>query len=214
MQYNHLSTEDAKGQRLFGSDVFRSSHLPYLNEMQRDWGVVRLNREAYKAFSDTILVKHRAVLKAEREAAKEWLKQGGFSSGSRLPWSAAGLAELEYMNYEHLKLGCGFELHLKARLLSRGYLVHNVDDTHGRYRALARAQKQRPVEKAELLDIDGFRFDGRENYLPGLKRTSIMFSLLTDKDKYIKALGLPDETIAVIRDYRNLRVIGHIGWSE
>ena len=205
MQHGHLSTEEAKSKQLPGSDVFRHSHLFYLSDSHRDWGAVALNREAYKAFSDTILVRHAAELKVEREAAKEWLKQGGFSSNLPLPWSAAGLSQLEYMNYEYLKLGCGFELHLKARLLSRDYLVHDVDDTDGRYGTLARAQKQRPVEKAELLDIDGFRFNGRENYLPGLKPTSIKFSLLTDKNEYITALGLPVETIAVIRDYRNLR---------
>ena len=205
MQHGYLSTEEAKSKRLPGSDVFRYSHLLYLSDFHRDWGVVALNREAYKAFSDTILVRHRAELKVEQEAIKVWLKQGGFSSNLPLPWGAAGLSHLEYRNYEYLKLACGFELHLKARLLSRDYLVQDVDNTDVRYRTLARAQKQRPVEKAELLNIDGFRFNGRENYLPGLKPTSIKFSLLTDSDEYIKALGLPVETIAVIKDYRNLR---------
>ena len=196
--------EEARSKQLPGSEVFRRSHLYYFSDFNRDWGVVALNREAYKAFSDTILVRHRAELEAGRKAMEEWLKQGGFSSSLPFPWSAAGQSQLEYMNLEYLKLGCGFELHLKARLLSRDYLVHNVEK-NDRYRTLANEQKQRPVKKVELLTIDGFRFNGRENYLPGLKPRSIDFWLLTDKEEYIKALDLPRETIAVIKHYRKLR---------
>ena len=61
------------------------------------------------------------------------------------------------------------------------------------------------MKKVELTNIDDFRFNGKQNYLPGLKSASIKFLLLTHRDKYIRALGLPLETIAVIKDYRNLR---------
>ncbi|MBI2910396.1 MAG: hypothetical protein HYX92_22350 [Chloroflexi bacterium] len=205
MQHNDLSTEDAKSRRLPGSDVFRYSHVFYLNEFHRDWGVVALNREAYKAFSDTILVRHRAELKVQQHAVREWVRQRDFGSNLPFPESSAWFSQLEYMNYEYLKVACGFELHLKARLLSRDYLIHSVNNADGRYRTLARAQRERPVKTAELFSIDGFRFNGKENYLPGLKPTSVQFSSLTDKDDYIVALGLPAETVAVIRDYRNLR---------
>jgi len=205
MGHGHLSTEEAKIKQLPGWDVFRYSHVLYLSDLQRDWGVVALNREAYKAFSDTILIKHRADLAAEQEAIKEWLNQGGFNSNLPLPWGAAGLSQLEYMNYEYLKVACGFELHLKARLLSQEYVLHEINDSDVKYRTLAKEQQKRPINKAELFSIDGFRFNGKENYLPGLKPTSIKFSLLTDKAEYLKAIGLPDETMALISDYRNLR---------
>jgi len=205
MGHSDLSTEEARSRQLPGSDVFRSSHIMYLDEIHRDWSVVALNREGYKAFADTILVRQRAELMAEQEALRKWVDQGGFSSNLLPSWSAAGLSQLEYMNYEHLKLACGFELHLKARLLSQGYIVQEIDNSDVGYKALAKEQKKRPVTKSELFSIDSFRFNGKENYLPGLKPTSIKFSLLTDNAEYLKIIGLPTESMEIIKDYRNLR---------
>jgi hypothetical protein len=201
----HISTEEAKEQGLPGSDVFRFSHLLYHDPVNRDAGVVHLNVEALKSFSDTVLVTRRLELAAERKAAKDWVAQGGFASKAPLPLGAATMSHLGYVNYENFRLACGFELHLKARLLSNDFVVHEIDGGNPAYRSLARGQKTRPISSAELLAVDSYRFDGKQNYLPGLKDTSLKFSTLTDEPEYRKSLKLPDEHLDIIRDYRLLR---------
>ena len=143
MTTNHMSTEQAKHQGLPGSDVFRFSHLLYHDPLNRDAGVVHLNVEAYKSFSDTVLLTQRHALAAEQRAAKEWLAAGGFASNIAFPWGTATHAYMEYVNYENLKIASGFELHLKARLLSRDFVIHEIDGRNPDYKSLAKEQEAR-----------------------------------------------------------------------
>lgn len=205
MKMLDLSTEEAKNRQLPGSDTFRHAHILYLDDFHRDWSVIALNREAYKAFSDTILIQNRAELMVEHEDVKEYIKQGGFNSDLPLPWSEAGMRRMEYRNYENLKIASGFELHLKTKLISQDYVVHCIDGNDSKYQSLAKEQKKRPIKKAELFSIDNFRFNGDENYLPGLTSKSIGFEQLTNRDGYSNVIGLPVETMEIIKDYRELR---------
>ena len=84
----YISTENAKKQELPGSDSFRYSHLLYLSDLHRDFGAVRLNIEALKAFSDSITVGQRHELSADSEAEMLWLAQGGIESGLPDPWGS------------------------------------------------------------------------------------------------------------------------------
>jgi hypothetical protein len=112
---------------------------------------------------------------------------------------------MEYINYEHLKIACGFELHLKARLLFRDFVVHEIDAKAPGFRDLANAQLQRPISRAELFHATDYKFDGQANYLPGLKQGSVRFSWLTERPAYIAALGLPTPLVEVIDEFRQLR---------
>lgn len=201
----HLTTEEAKRQQLPGFDVYRYTHLLYHDDLNRDFGVVRLNLEALKAFSDTVAIAQRHAIAAEQLAAGQWLAQGGFDSGLSYPWGAALHASMEYANYEHLKIASAFELHLKARLLSQSYILHDIDGSLAGYKGLASEQRDRPIDRSELIAVQSFHFDGALNYLPGLKESSLKFSLLTDKPHYRASLTLPPEQIDIIRDYRLLR---------
>ena len=201
----HITTEEAKRRSLSGFDVYRYSHLLYHDDLNRDFGVVRLNVEAIKAFSDTVTIVQRHALAAEQSAVKQWFAQGGFESNIPLPWGEATYASMEYVNYEHLKIASAFELHLKARLLARNYVLHEIDAKADGYRSLATEQFNRPIEKQELFAIQPYHFDGKLNYLPGLKEGSIKFSWLTDKPAYRAVLGLTTEQLDIIRDYRLLR---------
>lgn len=100
MATNHMSTEQAKHQGLSGSDVFRFSHLRYHDPLNRDAGVVHLNVEAYKSFSDTVLLTQRDALAGEQRAAKEWLAAGGFASNTPLSVGRCNAAYIDYVNYE------------------------------------------------------------------------------------------------------------------
>ena len=201
----HISTENAKKQELPGSDSFRYTHLLYLNDLHRDFGAVRLNIEALKAFSDSITVGQRHELSAEREAEKLWLAQGGFESGLPNPWGSNLWKNLEYINYEHLKIASAFELHLKSRLLERNYVLHEIDGRLSDYKSLEMQQRTRPIEKGELFAIRPYHSDGKQNYLPGLRQGSLRFSLLTKRPAYRAVLGLADQEIDIIEDYRLLR---------
>lgn len=198
----HITTEEAKKQSLPGSDVYRYTHLLYHDDLNRDFGAVRLNVEAIKAFSDTVIIVQRHAIAAEQAAVKQWLAEGGFKSNLPCP---LGEASLEFVNYEHLKIASAFELHLKARLLARNYVLHEIDAKAPGCKYLAADQYHRPVQRHELIAINPFHFDGKQNYLPGLKESSLKFSLLTDKHDYKAALGLTDQQLGIIRDYRLLR---------
>ena len=201
----HILTTEAKRQLLPGSDVYRYSHLLYKDELNRDFGAVRLNIEALKAFSDSITVGHRHELLADREATDRWIAKGDFESGLPDPWGATSWKSLEYINYEHLKIASAFELHLKSRLLSRDYVLHEIDGRVIEYQTLSKQQRTRPIAKRELLAIQPYYFDGKQNYLPGLKDSSLGFSVLTQKPAYVAAIGLSPQQISIIEDYRVLR---------
>jgi hypothetical protein len=145
------------------------------------------------------------VLAAEQVAVKQWLIQGGFDAGLPFPWGEATRASMEYVNYEHMKIASAFELHLKARLLARNFVLHVIDKKTAGYKVLAAEQLDRPILKQELFSIQPYHFDGRQNYLPGLKEASLKFSWLTDKPAYRNFLGLSAEQLDIIRDYRLLR---------
>lgn len=205
MVTHHISTEEAKKQNLPGSDVFRFSHLLYNDPLHRNAGVVHLNVEAYKAFSDTIILGQRHALAAEHEAVEEWLKAGDVVSGMPYPWGTVTFAYTNYVNYENFKIACGFELHLKARLLAKDFVIHEIDGRQPDYKSLAKEQETRPIPKGELFAISSYYFDGQQNYLPGLKDKSLKYSKLTDELKYREVLDLADDHLNIIKDYRNLR---------
>lgn len=201
----HISTEEAKKRLLPGFDVCKYTHLLYHDDLHRDVGVVRLNLEAIKAFSDTVTISQRHAIAAEQAAVVQYWGEKGFEVHHPFYWGEKTIASIDHMNYEHFKIASGFELHLKARLLSSDYILHEIDGKITDYRTLAAQQKIRPIKKHELHKICSYSFNGKHNYLPGLKESSIKFSWLTDKPAYRDALGLTDQQIDVIKDYRLLR---------
>jgi hypothetical protein len=209
MSSSNLSTAEAKAKGLPGHDVYRCySHLLYHSDINRDAGVRSLCREALKAFSDTVMIERRHALSEEqiarKIARKKWLHAGGLVAGLDPP-SPATFAQLEWMNFENLKIAAGFELTLKAMLLEKNYIVLEIDDHDQAYEKLSKLQKQRPIEKAALFAIDGYRFDGQSNYLPGLRSTSLKFSTIVQKPHYRAALGLSPCDLDLINEFRNLR---------
>lgn len=176
----------------------------YRDPLNRDALALRLNHEAMKAFSDTVAVSRRHELAAEYAEFKTYQAEDGFATGGFV-LGAAMIAQMEYMNYEHLKIASGFELHLKARLIASDFLVHKIDSRHQDYKTLAKEQKDRPINKTELFAIRGYHFDGHLNYLPGLTEKSLDFSQLTTKKNYKAILNLPDEDIHIIEYFRCLR---------
>lgn len=201
----HITTAKARERGLPGSDVYIYSHLLYHDTLNRAHGVLRLNLEAMKAFTDTVLVSQRHAIATEQAAMTQWMEQGGLTSTLPFPPGRALSSAIHYVNYEHLKIASAFELHLKARLLAREVSLHEIDPKVRGCKALAKEQRARPIQTHELLSISEYHFNGQHNYLPGLKDKSLTFSLLIENASYRKALRLTEEQLGIIEDYRALR---------
>jgi hypothetical protein len=79
-----------------------------------------------KAFYDTISVGRYSELITESLAMSEFVAQKGFLSAEPAPLGPVTFDYMDFYNYECLKIACAFELHLKARLLGRDYIVHEI----------------------------------------------------------------------------------------
>ncbi len=199
-----LSTADAKARNLPGHDVFRRSHLLYHDDINRNASVLYLCREALRAFSDTVMIAHRQRILAEVAEGRRYLAAGGPAAGLPPPTSPAIWAQFEWANFENLKVACGFELTLKAILIEKNFIAQEIDD-RAPYKSLAIEQRQSPIERGRLMAIGGYRFDGKLNYLPGLRETSLKFFTLVQKPDYRNALALSPDDLDVIDEFRALR---------
>ena len=200
-----IPTEEAKNLLLPSSDVYKRTHMFYHDDLHKNHAIICLNLEAMKAFMDSIFIANRHLITTENAAVRQWWEQEELQMIRPFPWPAATHHFMEYVNYENFKIAAAFELHLKARLISMDYIVHKLDNSSAIYKSLANEQKNRPITKQEFLAISSFHFDGHHNFLPGLKDNSLDFLTITEKPNYQKALGLSNEQINIINDYRLLR---------
>lgn len=198
-----MSTAEASAQGLSGYNTFRASHLIYHDEINRDGGVVRLCYEAFKAFTDTIMVNQRHAMLQEDLDTKHWLAEGGFSTGRRLD-TPVTWKWLNSLNLEHLKIASGLEITLKSILVEKGYIVQKIVNSQ-RYGHLAEKQKEEPISVSEVLLVDNYRYDGKVSYLPGLTDKSLTFYIIVNKPKYREVLGLADLDIDLIDEFRRLK---------
>lgn len=201
---NHISSAEAVAQGLPGRDTYKASHLVYKDDINRGGGVLHLCLEAYYAFMDSIMISERHAMAQEELNTKLWLAEGGLQSGR---WVDAPITFkwLKYLNLEHLKIASGFEITLKSVLLEKSYIVQEIDRNIDSYRFLAEKQKIEPVYSHEILKIEGYRYDGMLNYLPGLTSKSLGFEQILKKPKYRAALGLPHCELELIDEFRSLR---------
>jgi len=181
----------------------------YHGDLNRDAGVVSLNIEALKAFNDTITIARYQEMVAESAKITEFCSSGGLESGRSFPFGRAHLDFMEYYNYENLKIACAFELHLKARLLKRDFVVHEIDGSAG-FKDLEVEQRKRPIHRQRLLTRTEYHFDGSLNYLPGLKESSLKFSLIVEEPEYTEALELSATLLHLVQEYRKLRNMIHL----
>ena len=198
-----IPSAEARRLQLPGHDTYRSSHLLYHDDVNRDAGVIRLNREALKAFRDTVLISSRAELASLRPKVLQFLAEGGIAAGLDYPSNAAEAKLIEYANYEHLKIAAGFELHLKARLLESNVVVHLLDGGARTTAQLARAQKRKPVHRSELFAVTEYRYNGTLNMIQELTPKSLSFSTML-KPSYATEIQLTDQEWGIIADYGSL----------
>jgi hypothetical protein len=189
-----LTEEEARKQNLPGSDVFLRTQLAYKTELNRDALIVHLNREAYKLFTDTIFIGQYPLLQNETEMLK---------SDIRI-FPPNIFRRIEYIDLENFKIAAAFELHLKACLLANDIVIHVIVNTPV-FADLRRKQRKEPVNKDELLAIEGFYYTGQLNILRGLTAQSLTFDTILNIPAYRQQLGKSQDFLDIVEDYRNLR---------
>lgn len=106
-----------------------------------------------------------------------------------------------------VKICIFFENYMKAVLISKGFLVHEIvrDKVTP---SLSEEQKKRPVSLLEFSTIENFNLSADQKTLthPKLLDKTITITAMIYKEQYIKAIGLPADvlkTVIFINDQRN-----------
>src|SRR5258708_37625161 len=193
-----MTEEEARKLNLPGNDVFLRTQLAYKNEINKEALITFLNREAYKAFTDTILIGQYPLLQQEKEMEKrDW----------RII-TPTMFRQMEYRDLDNFKIAAGIELHLKACLVSKDIVIHLIADKPP-FKELCERQKKTPVYAHELLAIEGFYYNGERNILRGLTSKSLGFDQIL-KAKYRAQLGKSQDFLDIVDDYGNLRTNVHM----
>ncbi len=81
-----------------------------------------------------------------------------------------------------MKIGAGFELFLKAKLLSQDFIIRKIDEKISALTSLSKKQNTRPVSNGELCSVS-FAHPVSSSPVVGLKTSSLKLSCLT-RDSY------------------------------
>ena len=191
-------------EKLMSIDGTMNTHMLYFDGLHRDHGAIALSRQALLVFCDTIIFGNRNEVRAENEAVRGWQSAGNTLATSPLPPTPWAFARLERYVYENMKIASGFELHLKARLIEAGFVVHVILNSDA-WKSLHKEQRLRPILVNEMTSLCPYISNQTERHLPGITKQSLNFSWIVTKPAYISALGLPAQTVEIIDEYRQLR---------
>ena len=189
---NNTSTKEAKIKKLSHCDVYSDKHIMYVGEVYRNYTINQLRIEAINAFSDTITFSKK--------------EENSVSIIDNPPPKNEIIEHIVKFRYlEYFKISAAFEMYLKAELLAGEYIVHEIDKRcSSEHKEIYKRQKKEPIKIEEFLKITGFHFNGKENYLPGIKDFSLSFKTLI-KNKYTEVLSLEHKELEVIKEYNRLR---------
>lgn len=205
------TTEQARLENVSGHDVFQGDHIFYTSDINRNWGVAQLCRQAYYLATDAAVVQYRGNRSAEAEVWKRWIEAGGDISKHEMPPSTYGLHMLERRFLDFYKIGGALELALKAKLLSLGYVLHYISDNCD---ALRNRQKKEPISIEEFLSVSSSFHDGKRNYFPDLTDKSLTFDNMLKKGAYCKVLGLNEGQARFFDEIRSRRNFMHLPAGE
>lgn len=198
-----ITMEKARKLNLRGSDAFCNNHIYYINFEHQIWFATELNYEAYKILKDSILLEH----------CEELYKDCALNN--RDSREDTPLYDRYINNYllENVKIALAIELHLKARLIEAGYIIHYINATNNsNLKELKKKQEKEPISIAEFFNIEQYMYDeiNEYNVLTGLKETSLEFSHILKNESYVKKLNISDRDILLIDDIRRIRNSIHL----
>jgi len=213
MEKIHVTAKEAKEKNMPGCNQLDWNTFIYSGNPvhHATW----LYREALTIFNDCATIKLKSELKKEREGLQEHRlyiesrsKKGLDTTRVRKPDMTYIKKFINQRHLENFKICAGFEVTLKAILLEKGFVVHEISK-EAPYNHLHRLQSKKPVAIADLLEISEAMFDGSRPYLPGLLKKSIGMERLICRESYIEIYDIPKYAVDVIRECRNIRNMIH-----
>jgi hypothetical protein len=214
MRSAFLSMTEARAKGLPGSDVVHRGHLQYIAGVNRDAVAMWLLRDAHICILDSFQMRHMAELVREAAEIKAVI---GAPMEVWEPIAAKAVFRFAAMTHrflDDLKIGQGIELALKARLLSKGYVLHVIDSKLPETKLLHSRQKTQPVLVKDILKCSDFSYDGERCLIPALTDKTIKFSTIVNKPAYAAALSLSDDDLKFARGYNARRNLAHLPHDE
>lgn len=192
------------------SNFLLAGYSLYFDDIHRSRAVFDIYHEGYKSFADSVLVKHCKELIDEVNIITQKLNNGENIITHYFPPRPYFDKLLKEWHLENLKIASGFELCLKAKILSKGFIVNVIDRKDKKYAELSKEQENRPIHIDELKNICDFIYTKDGSFLPGISKNSLKFSNITQKDKYRNILDLKKSHLDIIEEFRALRNIIHL----
>ncbi|MFW6680892.1 hypothetical protein ACOAOT_25010 [Lacrimispora sp. AGF001] len=198
-----ITMEKAKKLNLRGSDTFCNNHIYYINFEHQIWFAIKLNYEAYKILKDSILIEH----------CEELYKDCTLNNRDNREDTPLYVKYINNFLLDNVKIALAMELHLKARLIEKGYIIHYINAKYNsNLKALKKKQEKEPISIAEFFNIEQYMYDevNEYNVLTGLKETSLEFSHILKNKSYVEKLNISDRDIPIIDDIRRVRNTIHL----
>jgi len=100
-----------------------------------------------------------------------------------------------------MRICTSFENYMKAVLIEKGFVIHQIDKRalDSRYRHLAKEQKTRPIKSSEIKEAEGLKYKRGNGYdFKSLKTHTLSMSFLLSKEKYVAAHKLNPYLIGML----------------
>lgn len=183
---------------------FFKNHGIYSNDLNRDFAVAQLYKNAYIVINDTILISKSTEIKKEVELIFQQDFHNPKFSTSEIAPTISDYTKKSYL--ENLKISIGFEVCIRANLLSQNYLIHQLKHSK-KFKTLSKKQQEEPVKKEEYFAIEDYFDDEtkKRKMLRGLNEKTINYNIILTKNKYKQSILFPKEIIEIANKYRKLR---------
>lgn len=196
-----IPMEEARRQRMPGAEFVHQGHRMYFSELHRACAALELIDQAWLSIFDAYWIRNFQAL------------QGALLFQATSADRMALYNRIQHQTLDDLKIGAGIELCLKANLVFKGFIVHKLKREDETTKTLSAAQQNRPISVAELICIEGYRYNGKLCLLPALLPKSIEFSTLL-KAKYKAETTLSDRDVLLVEIFKDRRNMIHLPNDE
>jgi hypothetical protein len=176
---------------------YNADHICYADEQDRKNISCKLLFSAYQLFTKAHRVHHFEDIKQNIYE----LDEKNYENIS-MAWQFSGEVLLD-----GIKISTCFENYIKAELLLAGFVIHKIDRNIEQFRHLESTQKRRPIRIDEFREMQDYAYDEalHEYYLPGLIPITLDYSLLLNKEAYIRVHRIPQAILQLLREYNTTR---------
>lgn len=192
------SFELKKGYSHSMSDNFYSADfISYSDERDRKIIACKLLYSAYQMITKAYRIHHFEDIKQNIDELDEKNHEN-----MSMAWQFG-----EEVLLDSIKISTCFENYIKAELLLARFVIHKIDRNVAQFSHLERTQKRRPIRIDEFRGMQDFVYDetSHEYYLPGLTTNTLDYSILLNKEAYIRVHRIPQAILQLLREYNTAR---------